>query len=138
MIRVLNEAGIAQPEYAVLAVIEFRSVMIMGVEGMQGRVPVRQRLRVAGVRLVEMLLRQGRRDDQPGRQGESDDGAAEPGWHKRDYGLESPEIIIDDCIEHVTDSFADRLRSLAVIDGARHRCGRCRCCHERQASCFNL
>lgn len=57
MVSALNDAGVAQPEYAVLAVIKFRSLVIVRVDRMQGRVPVRNRLRVVGVRLVEVLLR---------------------------------------------------------------------------------
>ena len=79
LVRGPDEARVAQPQYAVLAVIEFRSVMVMGGDGMQGRMPVHERLRVVGVRLVEMLLRHGGGNDKPGRQGKSDDRAAEPG-----------------------------------------------------------
>ena len=86
MIGVLDQARVAQPEYAVLAVIEFRSVMIVRVDGMQGRVPVCDRLRVISVRLMKMLLGQDRRANKPRRQGESDERAAEPCWHRRNYG----------------------------------------------------
>ena len=79
MIGVLNTAGIAQPEDVVLVVSEFRSVMIVRVDGMQGRMPVRNRLRVISVRFVEMFLWQNRGQDEPRHQGKSDDGAAEPG-----------------------------------------------------------
>ena len=46
---------------------------------MQSRVPVRNRLRMIGVRRMEMLLWQNRGAHKPRRQGESDDRAAEPG-----------------------------------------------------------
>ena len=81
----LNEGGVVQPEYVVLTVIEFRSVMIRRLDGMQCRVPVRNRLRVISVRLMQMLLRQDRRANQPRRQGEGEERAAETDWHRRDY-----------------------------------------------------
>ena len=46
---------------------------------MQSRVPVRNRLRVICVGLVEMLLWQRRGEDKPRPQSESDDRAAKPG-----------------------------------------------------------
>lgn len=110
MIGVLDKARGAQPEYAVLTVIEFRSVMIVRVDGMQGRVPVCDRLRVISIRLMKMLLGQDRRADKPRCQGESDERAAEPCWHRRDYG---PRVMNNRCL-------FPRRSSSAVI-GARHR-----------------
>lgn len=82
MIRALNEAGVAQPDDACLVVIELRSVVIVGVEGVRVCMSVDERVWVIRVRRMQVLLWHRRGEDKPRHQGDSDDGAAEPGGHR--------------------------------------------------------
>ena len=57
----------------------FRAVMIVRVELVRLDVSVDERLRMVGVDLVEVLLRNGRGEDKPWRQGDSNERTAQPG-----------------------------------------------------------
>lgn len=79
MVRGLKEAGVAQPEDALLVTSDFGAVMILGFELVCINVSVNARVPVVGVALMQVLLRQSRGAGKPRHQGESDDRAAEPG-----------------------------------------------------------
>ena len=81
MVGIPNEAGGAQPDDVLVAVIDFRSAIIVGVEGMRLGMTVDERLRMIAVDLVQMLGRQGRGEHQPRPQGEGDDQTARPNRH---------------------------------------------------------
>lgn len=124
MVGALSEAGVAQPKYAVLVVIEFWSVMIRRVGCMQSCVPVRDRLRVIGVRLVEMLLRQRRGEDEPGCQGKSDDRTTEADRHSGDYALmpigpQASDLFSEHSLEVSAQGFAPRDDGPAPADQSR-------------------
>ena len=79
MVRGLKEAGVAQPDDALLVMSDFGAVMIVGFELVRLNVPVNARVPVIGVALMQVLLRQSRGADQPRHKSESDDRAAQPG-----------------------------------------------------------
>ena len=81
MVRTLKEAGVTQPDDALLVRRHFGAVMIVGFEWMRFDVSVDQGLWVIGVGLVQVVLRHRRAEEQPRRQDEYDDHTAQPGGH---------------------------------------------------------
>ena len=81
MVCGLNDGIVAQPDNALLVVTDFGAAMMVRLQWVRFNMPVDQRMRVIGVRLVQMLPRHDRGTDKPRHNRESDDGAPKPSRH---------------------------------------------------------
>lgn len=81
LIRRLKRADIIEPHNVTVTVIDLRAVLIERGDVVRRQVPVRDCVRVIGIRFVHMLRRKRRRQREPGRQNEGDGNAAEPVRH---------------------------------------------------------
>jgi hypothetical protein len=72
-----------QPDDLTVTVIELRSVVVVHSELVRLQVSVRDRMRVAGVRFVEMLWRNRRRQGDKRRQNKTHEYSAQRRWHAR-------------------------------------------------------
>jgi hypothetical protein len=81
LVRARRDAGVAQPDDALLVRGDLGAVMIVWFELVRLDMSVNERLWVIGVRLVQVLPGQRGGTDEPRHKGESHGGAPEPGRH---------------------------------------------------------
>lgn len=72
-----------QPDDLTVTVIQLRRVVVVHSELVRFQVSVRDRMRVAGVRFVQMLWRNGCRQGDKRRQNETHEYPAQRRWHAR-------------------------------------------------------
>jgi len=94
MIRALKDAGVAQPDDAVLVMGDFGAVVIVRFELVRLDMSVNERMWVIGVDLVQVLPRHRGGTDEPRHQGESRDGAPGPGRHKSIMDQDASQLVL--------------------------------------------
>jgi hypothetical protein len=83
LVRRLTGAHVMQPDDFTVTVIQLRRVVVVHSELVRFQVSVRDRMRVAGVRFVQMLWRNRCRQGDKRRQNETHEYPAQRRWHAR-------------------------------------------------------
>jgi hypothetical protein len=95
VVRGLKEAGVAQPDDALLVMSDFGAVMIVRFERVPLEMSMNEGVRVIGVGLVQVLLRYRRGTEKPRHKGESNNGAPGPGRHPRIMDHSAPRLLAE-------------------------------------------